>query len=275
MPKFSVIIPLYNKELIIAKSIRSVLFQTYGDFELIIVDDGSLDCSLDIVRSIHDKRIRVIQQKNGGPSKARNVGIKKSIGEWILFLDADDELLPNALLYFSEAINDYPQGDFICAPFYTNGIFEGYSFSNGIINNPCRKHYFGELPVRTGSSIYKRELIKGNLFNEKIRRYEDFELWLRLYRKASVYSINRPVLSVNQQYATASSVCKFLKDDFLGNMHFKGVSFWERMCLYKLYRCEKNNYGRQLEKLYGILKYRYDLLFVYKLLNFLYYHVKF
>ena len=103
----SVIIPLYNKEPIIERSLQSVLSQDYDDFEVVVVNDGSTDRSADIVRSINDPRIRLIEQENGGPSKARNTGTKSARGEWILFLDADDELLPGALNYFSENYNGF------------------------------------------------------------------------------------------------------------------------------------------------------------------------
>ena len=103
----SVIIPLYNKEPIIERSLQSVLSQDYDDFEVVVVNDGSTDRSADIVRSINDPRIRLIEQENGGPSKARNTGTKNARGEWILFLDADDELLPGAELFFSENNNGF------------------------------------------------------------------------------------------------------------------------------------------------------------------------
>ena len=89
----SVIIPLYNKEQIIEKCIQSVLTQDYNDFEVVVVNDGSTDRSAEIVKRIDDSRVRLIEQENGGPSKARNTGVKNAKGEWIVFLDADDEFL--------------------------------------------------------------------------------------------------------------------------------------------------------------------------------------
>ena len=76
----SVVIPLYNKETIIEKSLNSVLSQDYSDFELIVVDDGSTDGSVAIVEKIFDNRIHLIRQKNSGPSKARNVGVQYAKG---------------------------------------------------------------------------------------------------------------------------------------------------------------------------------------------------
>ena len=96
----SVIIPLYNKETSIRRSVESVLTQSFQNTELIIVDDGSTDSSAEIVRNINDSRIRLIEQENGGPSKARNTGIKHARGDWFVFLHADDVLVPNAVSLF-------------------------------------------------------------------------------------------------------------------------------------------------------------------------------
>ena len=129
----SVVIPLYNKEASIKQSLMSVLSQSYQNFEVVIVDDGSTDNSVAKVEEIQDSRIRLIRQKNGGPSKARNTGVKNAKGEWILFLDADDEFLPEALLNFERAIIENPSIGFICAPFYRRiqgkTVLLGASFS--------------------------------------------------------------------------------------------------------------------------------------------------
>ena len=97
MPKISIIIPLYNKEAAIERTIQSVLCQEFHDFELIVVNDGSTDHSLDVVKGISDERIRIINQQNSGVSAARNRGMNEANGEYVLFLDADDNLLENAL----------------------------------------------------------------------------------------------------------------------------------------------------------------------------------
>ncbi|UKM64640.1 glycosyltransferase family 2 protein [Flavobacteriaceae bacterium GSB9] len=89
-PFFSVVIPLYNKEKYIVATLKSVINQTFQNFEVIVVNDGSTDDSLKLVNSFNDKRITILQQKNTGLSSARNVGIKQAKARYIAFLDADD-----------------------------------------------------------------------------------------------------------------------------------------------------------------------------------------
>lgn len=103
---FSVIIPLYNKESQIKKTLESVLNQTFKDFEIVIVNDGSIDKSIEVVESFDDNRIRIINQNNSGVSQARNRGIIEANRKWIAFLDADDLWKPNKLEKYSKIIND-------------------------------------------------------------------------------------------------------------------------------------------------------------------------
>jgi glycosyltransferase involved in cell wall biosynthesis len=95
MASISVVTPCYNAEHFIGQTIRSVLDQTYQDFEIIVVDDGSTDGSPQIVQGFSDARIRLLAQSNGGPAKARNTGVRAATGEFLAFLDADDLALPH------------------------------------------------------------------------------------------------------------------------------------------------------------------------------------
>ena len=100
MSLFSIIIPVYNKGNHIQNTINSVLNQTNQDFEIIVVNDGSTDHSLDVIKSINDKRIKLFTLENKGVSHARNFGLTKASSEFIAFLDADDYWLPNHLETF-------------------------------------------------------------------------------------------------------------------------------------------------------------------------------
>ena len=103
MPKVSIIVPIYNSETHLSRCIDSILAQTYSDFELILVNDGSIDNSGKICEEYaqKDSRIIVIHKENGGTSSARNIGMEKSLGEYITFVDSDDTIYPNYLCTFS------------------------------------------------------------------------------------------------------------------------------------------------------------------------------
>lgn len=107
-PLVSVITPTYNRAEIVLKAIKSVLTQTYKNWELIIIDDGSTDNTPRVVEKIGDERIRYLYKKNGGPSKARNFGIKASRGKWVMYLDSDDTLFPNCIATMVEWLENNP-----------------------------------------------------------------------------------------------------------------------------------------------------------------------
>ena len=115
--KFSVIIPVYNKERYIRKTIQSVLKQTFRDYEIIVVDDGSKDDSFKIVKSMQEDSIVLVQQENSGVAAARNTGIESARGEYIAFLDADDYWHPNYLEVIDDLITRFPQSDIIVSSY--------------------------------------------------------------------------------------------------------------------------------------------------------------
>lgn len=268
----SVVIPLYNKESSIAQSLKSVLSQEYDDYEVVIVDDGSTDGSVDVVEAINDPRIRLIKQENGGPSKARNTGVKNAKGEWILFLDADDELEPDALEYFANLIRKFSDFKFFCAPFYDSiGGHKSLSFQyiDGIVKDPFYEFCIRRVMPRTGSFICSRELCLAEPFNDSIRRYEDFEWLFRIYKRTNIYSASKPVLTTNVDFNAASHARSDIKEDFMGHLNFMNKSFSEKMALYFLYLSERDYYPNQCHKLYPWLYWRYDWLLIYKLIKFL------
>lgn len=105
----SVVIPLYNKERHIARTIRSILAQDDPDFELLVVDDGSTDSSAGRVRQFKDPRIRLLQQGNQGESGARNTGLRHARSDYVAFLDADDHWKPNCLGVFRALASRFPE----------------------------------------------------------------------------------------------------------------------------------------------------------------------
>lgn len=117
----SVIIPVYNAEKTVAEAIQSVLNQSYTDFELLLIDDGSKDASLDICKryATQDRRIKVSHKPNGGVSSARNMGLENARGEFIDFLDNDDCMYPEYLETMVNNIGDY---DYLIASYIEGGV---------------------------------------------------------------------------------------------------------------------------------------------------------
>ncbi|MGB5941359.1 MAG: glycosyltransferase [Leeuwenhoekiella sp.] len=125
MPKFSVVIPVYNKRDFLRKTLKSVYDQTYTDYEIIAVNDGSTDGSDKILKDFNSEKLKVIDQHNQGLSAARNTGIKNATGEIIAFLDADDLWQGNHLQVIDKLAQDFPEADLYAAAYseiYGNGL---------------------------------------------------------------------------------------------------------------------------------------------------------
>lgn len=148
---FSIIVPFYNSQMHLEECIKSVISQTNGDFELLLIDDGSTDKSLDIIkRYLKDSRIKLIQKDNGGVSSARNLGIENSKGKWITFLDSDDWLDPNFLENAKRIISDQKKIDIIIFSLSLNG------------KNKCTKDNL----LSIDSDVEKNKLIDNILCHE-------------------------------------------------------------------------------------------------------------
>lgn len=131
----SVVIPLYNKAHTIVNTLNTVVNQTYKDFEVIIVNDGSTDNGVEVIQKhFADNRIRIINQKNAGVSAARNKGVEESKGEWIAFLDGDDEWHPEYLDYVYNAITKYPGCGMICSGGLCTNLRNSQDFSYRLAN---------------------------------------------------------------------------------------------------------------------------------------------
>ena len=192
----SVIIPTYNRGWIVRDAIDSVLGQTYADFELIVVDDGSTDRTPQILDAYGD-RLRVIRQANQGVSAARNRGIGDSSGPLIALLDSDDIWLPGKLSVQVDFFIKNPEA-LICQ---TEEIW----IRNGVRVNPGKRHHKPsgmiferslELCLVSPSAVMvRRELFeKVGLFDENLPACEDYDLWLRVGCWFPVHLINKPLM---------------------------------------------------------------------------------
>lgn len=266
----SVIIPLYNKEPIIERTINSVLSQDYQDFEVIVVDDGSTDRSAEIVRNIKDHRIRLIEQENGGPSKARNTGVRHSKGEWIICLDADDELFPGSLKHLRHLADKYPSVEILGgnSVSYLNGEkHEHYpnGYKEGILEYPLIAHVISYYCLANGAAMYSRRIALACPFNESVRRYEDLECFLQMYHMSKVYISSYYIRKVNNDFSAASAPRKNINEDYLGHLNFNGKSLFEKIYIYRFFLSERLNYKEQCRLVNSKLYKRYDLLIMSKL----------
>jgi len=192
MIKFSIIIPLFNKEESVKNTIQSVLNQSYQGFELIIVNDGSTDNSLEVVTEIKDERIRIYNIPNGGVSNARNYGISVSNYEYITFLDADDLWYENALEEFKYLIDNFTEAQV---------FFTSHTLNIKSINSRTRRYYIDNF-FKQNSISYARTTtaicctgcvaIKSSCLNEicgfktKLSHGEDIDLWERLSKRYKI-----------------------------------------------------------------------------------------
>ncbi len=200
-PFISIVMPLYNKETGVKRSVESVLAQTFTDFELIVVNDGSTDRGPEFVRGIADERIKVYDQENQGVSVARNMGMMQSISDLIAFLDADDEWFPNYLETIVSLKKKFPS----CRMFATSYIYRdpnGYEhaplirnlavgFNEGILNNYFKIASQSDPPIWTSAvCINKKDILSVGGFPAGIKSGEDLLTWARLATQCKIaYSI--------------------------------------------------------------------------------------
>ena len=234
----SVIIPLYNKESTICRAIMSVINQTMNCWELIIVDDGSTDNSSQLVKSfLYDSRISYYFKNNSGVSCARNEGIKLSKGEWIIFLDADDYFLPDALqILFSNAVKNKTK--ISVANFYIESKNKRRKYSNFAVEhvskNNFKECFFRQISPRPGDTLFESSLFKNNIFDEKLSRNEDGEFFFKLMRIYSMAYTPIPIMIYSLDDASMSLSCENIERDFIFILDFKGKRFWEKICLAEL-----------------------------------------
>lgn len=199
MPLISVIIPLYNKDFIIKKTLDSVLNQRFTNFEVIIVNDGSTDDSEKIVNAFSDTRIILVNQSNKGVSSARNVGIQHANSELIALLDADDYWYANHLQKLYDLYTVFPNCGMYCSryktqisadKFITNsfiGIDENYA---GIINNYFEASLIKRIASSSSVLIPKKILVLEKGFNTNATYFEDHELWTKIAIKYDIAITN-------------------------------------------------------------------------------------
>ena len=195
----SVIIPLYNKADSVALTIESVLAQSYADFELIVIDDGSTDGSGDIVRKIGDPRIRVIRQDNAGVSAARNRGVAEAKNEWVAFLDGDDQWLPTFLERTVAFAEQHPEVGAVIANFVNETTGKVHVPPNAAQEGVLPDFFavmlvMGTCPVYGSTALVRRKALENvGGFPVGVKYGEDTDTWNRLACEISFGFIAEPL----------------------------------------------------------------------------------
>lgn len=223
VPAVSVVIPLYNKGPYIARALNSVLAQTFQDFEVIVVDDGSTDDGPAAVRGFDDSRIRMIQQENQGVSAARNRGIEAARAELVAFLDADDEWLLGFLETVMRLRRKFPEAGLYGTAYEEH--FPGSIVQRAYVENEGERlltSYFGAL-VESGSTIFNssssaipKDILAGvGGYPCGVKWNEDGTLWGVIALQFPI-AYSPEVCSIYHRYSVNNSteITEYLNDSF-------------------------------------------------------------
>ena len=219
----SVIIPLYNKEKYIDTAIRSVLKQTYAQFEIVVIDDGSTDRGADLVKAIDDSRIRLISKPNGGVSRARNLGIECAKGELIFFLDADDWYDSHYLEVVISMASKFPTNSFYATGFQDVLDYHAQDWDSepksplpfDVITDFYQRRFRSGMFFFTSSVAIKRSNLMALQpcfpINESMG--EDQDLWFRLAERINL--VYCPLKLTAYRNNVSDSLCSTIKSDVL------------------------------------------------------------
>lgn len=265
-PKISVIIPLYNKRDYIKRAIMSVLAQDYVNLEVVVVDDGSEDDGSQVVQSLNYDRIFYFRKENGGVSSSRNMGVENSSGTWILFLDADDYLLPGSISALYRTAVQY--GTKLATGNYfleREGVRTSVcsSLNSFKAANNYKSIYFKCCSPCPGNLLIHRSVFNLHRFDERLSRYEDSEFLLNVLRGNEISYTPEFVMVYVQDTCFASRVYRWPERDFIMHLVFENKTFWEKMILAELLNEGLSLYGDE------IIRGKYE-----KYFNYLYCHCK-
>ena len=193
MVKVSVIIPVYNAEKYISEAIESVLNQSYEDFEVIVIDDGSKDNTLSIIKK-YNRKIRWKSQENKGQASAINEGIKMAKGEYVAYLDADDVCMPDRLEIQVKYLDARRNVGLVYSSFYQIN-------SSGEIQRFIRAHPYDDFVLlqedyiaRSTVMHRKKCLDEVGLFDESITGDDDWDMWIRISEKFGIGYVKKPLV---------------------------------------------------------------------------------
>jgi len=201
-PFFSVVIPTYNHEVFLEKAVKSVLNQTFIDYEIIIIDNYSDDNTENLIKSLNNKNIKFIKNHNHGIlAKSRNIGIEQSKSEWIAFLDSDDIWWQDRLKVLFDFIKKYNNYDVIC----TNELWINETNNRKRVSKygPYKNNFYKFLIkygncISTSASVVKKKYLVDNkiFFSEEkdFAPYEDYDFWMRIAKDNGKFKFIKEVL---------------------------------------------------------------------------------
>lgn len=187
MPFFTVIIPVYNKEKFIENTIKSVLQQSFSDFELILVNDGSTDNSILKIENFSDSRITFYTKENGGASSARNFGLEKAKANYITFLDADDYWYPDFLQEMASSIEEFPNHKIFSAAIEVESDKVVFPSQYSIKKSSEREivdYFVASMKttiICTSCAVFEKSVFeKVGHFDTEIKSGQDTDMWIRM-----------------------------------------------------------------------------------------------
>jgi len=206
MPKITVYITNHNYQDYLEEAIESVLNQTFQNFELFIIDDGSEDNSKEVIKKYQDrKNIKIIFQKRKGLNASNNIALKQARGDFILRLDADDYLHEDALSLMERKLSNSPQAAMIFPDYYNIDKF-------GNVINRVRRHDFSkevslfDLPAHGACTMIRTQLLKDlGGYDENFDRQDGYDLWLKVIFKFKVLNLNEPLFFYRQHGSNLTS----------------------------------------------------------------------
>ncbi len=243
--KVTVIIPTYNRAQTLRRAIESVQSQSFKDWQMIVVDDGSTDETQSLLENILEPKLKVIKTQNKGVSHARNRAVKESQTQWIAFLDSDDEWLPEKL----QSQMDLADKDKALQVIHGEEIW----IRNGIRVNPMKKHqknggdiFFDSIKLCCMSPstvvLKKSLLLEVGLFREDFPVCEDYDLWLKITSRYPVGFINQPIIK------------KYGGHEDQLSRQFVAMDYWRTKALYDLLENNPLSLDQKREVVYSIIE---------------------
>lgn len=260
-PRVSVLMSCFNAADYLPEAIESVLSQTFADFEFVIVDDGSTDRTLDVVRSYAamDTRIVVVEKRNTGLADSLNTGMRMARGEWIARLDADDIALPIRLEKQIAYIDRHPQTVFTGSGFTeidsAGNHLRDYLYPAGRDRCLRRIKKLGSFPPHSSFLYHKAAAEALGGFNPRFRRSQDADLWFRLSRVGEIGVISMPLVKIRKHntnisneaggriqaiFGTAAQTCHFLRMHGVPDPSQQSDAEWQQFVEWLTMRIEQS-----------------------------------